>query len=43
MDMQFNKIEVTLEEIKMTTRPNVYRNRKKYRRKNKHKKQNKDI
>ena len=30
-------IEVTLEEIKMATRPNVYRNRKKYTRKNKHK------
>lgn len=30
-------IEVTLEEIKMATRPNVYRNKKKYTRKNKHK------
>ena len=34
-------IEVTLEEIKMATRPNVYRNRKKYTRKNKHKNDNK--
>jgi hypothetical protein len=31
------QIEVTLEEIKMATRPNVYRNKKKYNRKNKHK------
>jgi len=29
------QIEVTLEEIKMATRPNVYRNKKKYTRKNK--------
>ncbi len=36
-------IEVTLEEIKMATRPNVYRNKKKYTRKSKHRKQNKDI
>ena len=35
------KIEVTLEEIKMATRPNVYRNKKKYTRKEKHK--NEDI
>ena len=35
------KIEVTLEEIKMATRPNVYRNKKKYSRKNKHKNENK--
>lgn len=34
-------IEVTLEEIKMATRPNVYRNKKKYTRKNKHKNENK--
>jgi hypothetical protein len=34
-----NKIVVTLEEIKMATRPNVYRNRKKYTRKVKHPKQ----
>jgi len=32
------KIEVTLQEIRMATRPNVYRNRKKYNRKKKHKK-----
>ncbi len=30
-------IQVTQEEIRMATRPNVYRNRKKYTRKNKHK------
>jgi hypothetical protein len=30
-------IVVTQEEIKMATRPNVYRNRKKYTRKDKHK------
>jgi hypothetical protein len=30
-------IEVTYQEIKMATRPNVYRNRKKYTRKEKHK------
>ncbi len=35
------KIEVTLEEIRMSTRPNVYRNKKKYTRKEKHK--NEDI
>lgn len=34
------KIEVTLEELRMATRPNVYRNRKKYTRKNKHKTEN---
>lgn len=33
------KIEVTLQEIRMATRPNVYRNRKKYTRKKKHKKE----
>ena len=31
------KIEVTQEEIRKATRPNVYRNRKKYTRKKKHK------
>jgi hypothetical protein len=30
-------IEVTLQEIQMATRPNVYRNKKKYTRKPKHK------
>jgi hypothetical protein len=30
-------IQVTQEEIRMATRPNVYRNRKKYTRKKKHK------
>lgn len=33
----FQKIEVTLEEIRMATRPNVYKNKKKYTRKSKHK------
>lgn len=32
------KIQVTLEEIRAATRPNVYRNKKKYTRKAKHKK-----
>ncbi len=31
------KIQITYQEIKMATRPNVYRNRKKYTRKLKHK------
>lgn len=30
------KIEVTQEEIRKATRPNVYRNKKKYNRKKKH-------
>jgi ribosome-binding ATPase YchF (GTP1/OBG family) len=30
-------IEITQQEIRMATRPNVYRNRKKYTRKEKHK------
>jgi hypothetical protein len=30
-------IEITLQELQMATRPNVYRNRKKYTRKDKHK------
>jgi len=30
-------IQVTQEEIRMATRPNVYKNKKKYSRKNKHK------
>ena len=30
-------IIVTLEEIKMVTRPNIYKNKKKYNRKDKHK------
>jgi hypothetical protein len=30
-------IEITLEELRMATRPNVYKNKKKYNRKNKHK------
>ncbi len=33
-------IEITLEEIRMATRPNVYRNKKTYTRKAKHKSQN---
>jgi hypothetical protein len=35
--MKIQKIQVTLEEIKMATRPNVYKNKKKYTRKSKHK------
>ena len=35
--MKLEKISVTQEEIWMATRPNVYRNKKKYTRKNKHK------
>jgi hypothetical protein len=31
------KIELTIQEIRMATRPNIYRNKKKYYRKNKHK------
>jgi hypothetical protein len=31
-------IQITQEEIKMATRPNVYKNKKKYTRKKKHKK-----
>ena len=30
-------IEITQEEIRMATRPNIYRNKKKYTRKDKHK------
>ena len=30
-------IEVTLQEMRMATRPNVYKNKKKYTRKDKHK------
>lgn len=36
------KIQVTLEEIRAATRPNVYKNRKKYTRKTKHKKKGDD-
>jgi hypothetical protein len=35
---KIEKIIVTQEEIKMATRPNIYRNRKKYTRKRKHRK-----
>lgn len=31
------KIEVTIQEIRMATRPNIYRSKKKYTRKKKHK------
>ena len=31
-------IQVTLQEIRMATRPNIYKNKKKYTRKEKHKK-----
>jgi hypothetical protein len=30
-------IEITIQEIKMATRPNIYKNKKKYYRKDKHK------
>ena len=33
-------VELTIQEIQMATRPNVYRNRKTYTRKTKHKSQN---
>lgn len=35
-------IQVTLEERRMATRPNIYENRKKYKRKPKHKNQDGD-
>ena len=35
--MKLQKIEVTIQEIQMATRPNVYKNKKKYTRKEKHK------
>jgi hypothetical protein len=31
------KIQITYQEIKMATRPNIYKNKKKYTRKSKHK------
>jgi hypothetical protein len=34
---KLQKIEVTIQEIRMATRPNVYVNKKKYKRKTKHK------
>jgi len=34
-------IEITIQELRMATRPNVYKNKKKYTRKNKHRKDNK--
>lgn len=33
-----NKVEITQQEIWMATRPNIYKNKKKYNRKDKHKK-----
>jgi hypothetical protein len=33
-------VELTIQEIRMATRPNVYRNKKTYTRKQKHKSQN---
>jgi len=36
-DIDMQTIQVTLAEVKMATRPNVYRNKKKYTRKKKHK------
>lgn len=37
MKPKITKVEVTLQDIKMATRPNVYKNKKKYTRKTKHK------
>ena len=37
-EKKIKQIQVTQEEIKMATRPNVYKNKKKYSRKSKHKK-----
>ncbi len=34
---QLQMIEITLEERRAATRPNIYKNKKKYNRKNKHK------
>jgi len=36
--MKIEKIQVTLQEIQMATRPNIYKNKKRYTRKDKHKK-----
>jgi hypothetical protein len=36
-EMKLQAVELTLEEWRAATRPNVYRNKKKYRRKTKHK------
>ena len=35
--MKLQTIQVTQQEIRMATRPNVYKNKKKYTRKSKHK------
>lgn len=40
---KLKKIEVTIEEIRMATRPNVYKNKKKYTRKKKHKGRREDF
>ena len=37
--MKLQTIQVTQQEIRMATRPNVYKNKKKYTRKSKHKNQ----
>ena len=36
------RIELTIQEFRMATRPNIYCNKKKYNRKNKHKKNKND-
>ena len=41
--MKLQTIQVTLEEIKMATRPNIYKNKKTYTRKVKHKSRNYEI
>jgi len=40
MEKKMKTIVVTQEEINQATKPNIYRNRKKYTRKTKHKKAN---
>jgi hypothetical protein len=34
--MKMKQIELTIQEIRMATRPNIYKNKKKYSRKDKH-------
>lgn len=43
MKKKLEIIEVTIEELRMATRPNVYRDKSKYTRKNKHKGHRDDI
>lgn len=41
--MKLQTIQVTLEEVKMATRPNIYKNKKAYTRKKKHKKSSYEV